>query len=52
MLTGRADPGGRLPTTSPLRIEHTPAFGNFPGENGEVRYGEGVLMGYRWYDGA
>ncbi|HEY5890640.1 MAG TPA: glycoside hydrolase family 3 C-terminal domain-containing protein [Acidimicrobiia bacterium] len=50
VLTGEADPGGRLPSTFPLRIEHTPAFGNFPGENGEVRYGEGLLMGYRWYD--
>jgi len=50
VLTGVADPGGRLPTTIPLRLEHTPAFGNFPGENSEVRYGEGLLVGYRWYD--
>ena len=35
---------------SRARVEHNPSFGNFPGENGEVRYGEGVLMGYRWYD--
>jgi beta-glucosidase len=39
-----------LPTTFPRRIEDTPAFGNFPGASGEVRYGEGLLMGYRWYD--
>jgi beta-glucosidase len=50
VLTGRADPSGRLATTFPERIEHTPAFGNFPGEDGAVRYGEGVLMGYRWYE--
>ena len=50
VLLGDADPGGRLPTTQPLRLEHNPSYGNFPGENGEVRYGEGVLMGYRWYD--
>lgn len=50
LLIGTADPGGRLPTTYPLRLEHTPAFGNYPGSNGEVRYGEGLLMGYRWYD--
>jgi len=24
--------------------------GNFPGANGEVRYREGLLTGYRWYD--
>jgi len=50
VLTGALDPGGRLPTTQPLRLEHNPSYGNFPGENGEVRYGEGVLVGYRWYD--
>ena len=50
VLLGDADPGGRLPTTQPLALEHNPSYGNFPGENGEVRYGEGVLIGYRWYD--
>ena len=50
VLFGVAEPGGRLPTTFPDRVEHNPAFGNFPGENGEVRYGEGVLVGYRWYE--
>lgn len=50
VLLGAAEPGGRLPTTFPLRLEHTPAYGNFPGEYDEVRYGEGLLVGYRWYD--
>lgn len=50
VLTGEADPGGRLPTTFPQRVEHNPSFGNFPGENGTVRYGESVLVGYRWYE--
>ena len=50
IVTGEVDPGGRLGTTFPVQLEHTPAFGNFPGENGEVRYGESVLMGYRWYE--
>ena len=50
VLFGEAEPGGRLPTTLPLRLEHTPAFGNFPGESSEVRYGEGLLIGYRWYE--
>jgi beta-glucosidase len=50
VLTGARDPGGRLPTTIPLRLEHNPSYGNFPGEHDEVRYGEGVLVGYRWYD--
>lgn len=50
VLFGDTEPSGRLPTTFPHLIEHTPSFGNFPGEHGQVRYGEGVLMGYRWYE--
>lgn len=50
VILGDADPGGRLPTTIPMCIEHTPAFGNFPGEHGQVRYGEGLFIGHRWYD--
>jgi beta-glucosidase len=50
VLTGAAEPAGRLPTTFPVRLEDNPSFGNFPGENGEIRYGEGLLVGYRWYD--
>jgi beta-glucosidase len=50
VLFGEVDPGGRLAVSFPRAIEQTPAFGNFPGEHGEVRYGEGFLVGYRWYD--
>ncbi len=50
VLLGDADPGGRLPTTFPKRLEDTPAFTNYPGEFGQVRYGEGVFVGHRWYD--
>ncbi len=50
VLLGDADPGGRMPTTWPKRIEDTPAFTSYPGENGHALYGEGVFMGYRWYD--
>ncbi|GAA4481201.1 glycoside hydrolase family 3 C-terminal domain-containing protein [Microbacterium panaciterrae] len=50
VLYGNANPSGRLAETVPLRIEDTPAFGSFPGEHGHARYGEGLLVGYRWYD--
>lgn len=50
VLLGDADPGGRLPLTFPVRLEDNPSHGNFPGEHGQVRYGEGLLVGYRWYD--
>ena len=50
VLTGVIDPGGRLATTFPLSLEHTPAFTSFAPENHIVRYTEGVFVGYRWYD--
>ncbi|GAA1970147.1 glycoside hydrolase family 3 C-terminal domain-containing protein [Isoptericola halotolerans] len=50
VLTGAVNPSAKLTETIPLRLEDNPSFGNFPGELGHVRYGEGVLVGYRWYD--
>jgi beta-glucosidase len=50
VLVGDSEPGGRLPTTYPIALEDNPSFGNFPGADGEVRYEEGVFVGYRWYD--
>lgn len=50
LLFGLASPSGRLAETIPLRLAHTPAVGNFPGEQGVVSYGERLLVGYRWYD--
>jgi beta-glucosidase len=50
VLLGESEPAGRLPTSFPWRIEHTAAFGNFPAENGLIRYGEGLLVGYRHHD--
>ncbi len=50
LLLGRVSPSGRLAETIPLKFSDNPTIGNFPGENHEVRYGEGLLIGYRWYD--
>jgi beta-glucosidase len=50
VLSGDISPSGKLPTTIPVRLEDTPAFTNYPGERGKVRYGEGIFVGYRWYD--
>ena len=50
MLFGQADPGGRMAMTVPARYEHSPAYLNYPGENGVVRYGEGLYTGHRWFD--
>ncbi|SDJ39501.1 glycoside hydrolase family 3 C-terminal domain-containing protein [Streptomyces indicus] len=50
LLTGAATPSGKLAETLPVRLEDTPAYTAFPGEGGKVRYGEGLFIGYRWYD--
>jgi beta-glucosidase len=56
LLTGRANPAGRLPITWPRRLADGPA--NDPahpersskGVGGKTVYGEGIYVGYRWYD--
>lgn len=50
ILFGRVNPSGKLAETYPHRLQDTPAHLNFPGENGAVRYGEGLFIGYRYYD--
>jgi len=50
VLFGRVNPSGKLAETFPLRLADTPSYLNFPGENGAVRYGEGLFIGYRYYD--
>ena len=50
VLFGDAEPGGRMPTAIPARYEQFAAWLNYPGENGVVRYGEGVFTGHRWHD--
>ncbi|WP_022904998.1 glycoside hydrolase family 3 protein [Curtobacterium sp. B8] len=46
VLTGAAEPGGRLPTTWPATLEDTPVSNVTP-VDGEVAYDEGVHIGYR-----
>ncbi|MBN1936226.1 MAG: glycoside hydrolase family 3 C-terminal domain-containing protein [Anaerolineae bacterium] len=50
VLFGDVDPSGRLSQTWPMRLEDNPAYINYPGENGKVVYGEGIFVGYRYYD--
>jgi beta-glucosidase len=52
ILFGVVNPSGHLAETIPLRLEDNPSWNNFPGEQGHVRYGEGVMVGYRHYETA
>jgi len=50
VLFGKVNPSGKLAETFPLTLTDTPAYINFPGGAGQVRYGEGLFIGYRYYD--
>ncbi len=50
LMLGKKTPSGKLPITFPKRYEDTPTFLNFPCEGYEVNYGEGIYVGYRYYD--
>ncbi|MFI5910722.1 glycoside hydrolase family 3 C-terminal domain-containing protein [Dactylosporangium sp. NPDC051541] len=50
VLFGLVNPSGRLAETVPLRLADHPSHLDFPGEQGHVRYGEGVHVGYRGFD--
>ena len=50
ILFGDVNPSGHLAETFPKRIEDNPSYLSYFGENGIVRYQEGVFMGYRYYE--
>lgn len=54
VLTGAAEPGGRLPQSFPIEWNDNPVHSQdreiYPGLAGKVRYEEGVFVGYRHYD--
>ncbi|WAO86299.1 Beta-glucosidase [Fusarium falciforme] len=50
VLFGKTNPSGRLSLTFPKRLEDTPAFLTFGKGEREIHYGEGVFVGYRYYE--
>ena len=52
LLFGAANPSGKLPMTFPQSAAQTPTSSpqQWPGENGQVDYSEGLDVGYRGYD--
>lgn len=50
LLFGDVNPSGKLAETYPVKLEDNPSYLNFPGEEGIVKYQEGIYVGYRYYD--
>ncbi len=52
VLFGDVNPCGKLPCTFPNALSDSPAhaLGVYPGTGGVVKYEEGLLVGYRWFD--
>jgi beta-glucosidase len=50
VLFGDVNPSGKIAITFPKKIEDSPGYLNFPGENGTHLYAEGIFVGYRYYE--
>jgi beta-glucosidase len=50
VIFGAVNPSGKLAETFPARLQDTPAYLNFPGEQGESLYGERFYVGYRYFE--
>jgi beta-glucosidase len=52
LLYGDVNFSGKLPVTFPQSLADVPAHttAQWPGQNNQVQYSEGVDVGYRWYD--
>lgn len=52
LLTGKANPSGKLAESYPLRLEDVPNHRYFPGPEATAEYREGLFVGYRYYETA
>ncbi len=52
LLTGKANPSGKLAETWPVQYGDTPAKNHFGGKGRTVEYREGPFVGYRYFQAA
>ncbi len=50
ILLGKVNPSGKLITSFFKRESDTPTYKNYPGQDDELNYEEGLFVGYRHYD--
>ena len=52
LLTGKANPSGKLSETIPINLDSVPSAAYFPGKEATAEYREGIYVGYRYYESA
>ena len=50
IIAGEINPSAKLTESYALKLEDNPSYLNFPGSGDSVNYGEGIYIGYRYYD--
>lgn len=50
VLTGKANPCGKLAETYPVCLKDTPTSFRYPDSKEDVQYRESIFVGYRYYD--
>ena len=52
LISGKANPSGKLSETLPINLASTPSYPFYPGREATAEYREGIYVGYRYYDTA